>query len=185
MSTDRGDFLDFTRFLRGDTDPRFEEIDRACLYPELFQNVECQHKVLPLYFLLTRYPEHDMSQEKMKRQFRCGAELINRVRECVVERRPLPIPGRKRGKPVRENVVLVQLVDATTRENGGASDMELSRLFVTSRATINRIRHDLQYSYKPLRHAPFMTARHIQTRFHFCTMHRSFCWTNRRATSTA
>ena len=30
-----------------------------------------------------------------------------------------------------ENVVLVQLVDATTSENGGASDMELARLFET------------------------------------------------------
>ena len=168
--------MDFTRFLRGEPDPHFEEIDHACLYPELFQNAECRQKVLPLYFFLTRHPEHKMSQEKMKKQFRCGAELINRVRESIVERKPLRIPGRKKAKPVRENPVLVQLVDATTRENGGASDTELSRLFETSRATINRIRHDLQYSYKPLRHAPFMTARHIETRFQFCTAHREDEW---------
>ena len=104
------------------------------------------------------------------------AELINHVRESIVERKPLRIPGRKKAKPVRENPVLVQLVDATTRENGGASDTELSRLFETSRATINRIRHDLQYSYKPLLHAPLATARRIETRLQFCTAHREDEW---------
>ena len=169
MTSDGGGFFDFTRFLRGEPDPRFEEIDRDCLFPELFQNAECREKVLPLNFFLTRYPEQKMSQEKMKKQFQCRAESINRVRQAIVERPPLQIPGHK--KKVRENVVLVQLVDATTRENGGASDMELARLFETSRATINIIRHDLQYSFKPLRHSPFMTARHILARLQFCTTH--------------
>ena len=176
MASDDGGFFDNTRFLRGDPDPRFQEIDRACLFPELFQNVECQRKVLPLYFFLTRNPNVKMSQDKMKKQFRCGAELIKRVRESIDERKPIQTPGRKRTKPVRENVVLVQLVDATTRENGGASDMELAKLFETSRASINRIRHDLQYSYKPLRHAPFMTTQQIETRLHFCTAHCDDDW---------
>lgn len=178
MTSDDGGFLDFTRFMRGEPDPRFQEIDRACLYPALFQHVECQLKVLPLYFLLTRNPEQKMSQEKMKKQFRCGAELIRRVRESIAERRPLQIPGHQKANPVRENPVLVQLVNATTHENGGASDLELARLFGTSRATINRIRHDLEYSYRPLRHAPFMTTVQTEKRLRFCTEHRDDNWEN-------
>ena len=104
--------------------------------------------------------------------------MIRRVRESITERRPLQIPGHQKAKPVRENPVLVQLVDATTHENGGASDLELARLFGTSRATINRIRHDLEYSYRPLRHAPFMTTVQIEKRLRFCTEHRDDNWEN-------
>ena len=176
MSGDSGGFFDFTAFFRGDPDPRFQDVDRACLYPELYQNIKCRQKVLPPYFFLTRYPQQKMSQDQMKKQFRCGAELIRRVRQSIVEKSPLKNPGRQQTKPVRENGVFVQLVDATTRENGGASDLELARLFQTSRSAINRISHDLHCSYKPLRHAPFMTTRQIETRLHFCTAHRDHNW---------
>ena len=127
-------------------------------------------------FLFDEAPGAQNVTGEDENQFRCGAELINRVRESIVERKPLRIPGRKKAKPVSENPVLVQLVDATTRENGGSSDTELSRLFETSRATISRISHDLQYSYKPLRHAPLMASRQIEALFQFCTAHRENEW---------
>ena len=43
--------------------------------------------------------------------------------------------------------------------NGGVSDSELARFVETSRASVNRIRHDMNYSYKPLRHGPFLKER--------------------------
>ena len=95
-----------------------------------------------------------MSFEKMKRSFRCGADSIQRVRKAIEEKKPLPMPGRKMINPVRDNENLRGLVETMTKENGRVSDRDLSQALGTSRMSINRIRHDLDFSYKPLGHAP-------------------------------
>ena len=46
----------------------------------------------------------------------------------------------------------------------------------TSKTTVNRIRHDLKYSYRPLHHAPPLTDRHIQKRMEFCLAHQNHNW---------
>ena len=43
-------FFEFPRFLKEKGDDEYDEIDRSCLFDELFQSPECQRKVLPLYF---------------------------------------------------------------------------------------------------------------------------------------
>ena len=46
----------------------------------------------------------------------------------------------------------------------------------TSKSTINRIRHDLRFSYRPLRHAPRLNDRQIQARLAFCRAHQNDDW---------
>ena len=138
-------FFLFTRFLKQQGEGEFEEIDTACLYEELFQSPARQRNVLPLYFFLTRNMERKMSVRELKRRFNCGAELIKRVKKSIEEKRPLSIPGKKPVKPVRDDRVLINLVDSMTRENGALSDSDLANILETSRATINRIRHDKQF----------------------------------------
>ena len=70
------------------------------------------------------------------------------------------------------------LVDTHTWENGAVSDSDLASILGTSKATVNRIRHDLKYSYRPLRHAPRLTDRHIQNRLAFCIAHQNEDWSN-------
>ena len=133
-------FFEFTRFLKEKSDDEYDEIDRSCLFDELFQSPECQRKVLPLYFFLTRNHDRQMSVRECKKRFNCGAELIRRVKKCIEEKKPLSIPWRPHIKPVRDDPVLVSLVDSMTRENGSMSDSDLANVLGTSRATINRIR---------------------------------------------
>ena len=117
-----------------------------------------------------------MSIAEMKKAFKCGADLIGKVRRAIVEKKPLPLRRRKGVNPVRDNQELVRLVDSITRENGGVSDGVLANILGTSKATVNRIRHDLKYSYKPLHHAPLLTDRHIQRRMEFCIAHQNDNW---------
>ena len=98
MASDVGGFFDNARFIRGDPDHRFQEIDRACLVPELFQNAEYQRKALHIFFL-TRNPNVKMSQDKMKKRFWCGAELIKCVLELIGERNPIQTSGRIEQNP--------------------------------------------------------------------------------------
>ena len=80
------------------------------------------------------------------------------MRRSIEEKKPIGIPGHKHVKPIRHDENLVGLVDTITKNNGGVSDAELARFLETSRASVNRIRHDLNNSYKPLLHAPFSTS---------------------------
>ena len=169
-------FFDFPSFLKEDGDLEHEEIDKACLSHELFQDSNCLKTLLPLYFFLTRNGEEKMSVAKLKKTFRCGAELIRRVRKAIEEKKPLQVPGRKITKPVRNDETLIGLVDAMTRENGGLSDSTLATILGTSQASINRIRHDLSYSYKPLRHGPHSIVRHVGARLEFCLIHQNDDW---------
>ena len=50
-------FFNFLCFLKERSDGEFADVDRACLYIDLFKDVECLTKVLPLYFFLTREKE--------------------------------------------------------------------------------------------------------------------------------
>lgn len=56
-------FFDFPSFLKEDGDLEHEEIDKACLSHELFQDSNCLKPLLPLYFFLTRNREEKMSGE--------------------------------------------------------------------------------------------------------------------------
>ena len=169
-------FFLFTRFLKQQEEGEFEEIDTACLYEELFKSPTCQRNVLPLYFFLTRNGERKMSVRELKRRFNCGAELIRRVKSSIDEKKPLSIPGKTPVKPVRDNRVLINLVDSMTRENGALSDSDLANILGTSRATVNRIRHDKDFSYKALRHGPLLSQRHIDKRLAFCRAHENDDW---------
>ena len=62
-------------------------------------------------------------------------------------------------------------------ENGHVSDSELSSLLGTSRNTVNRIRHDLNFRYKALTHGPALSARQIQARLDFCLNNLFREWT--------
>ena len=178
MGDDNNDFLDFAQFLKGARDQEHEETDRSCLTDEHFKDCECQRRVLPLYFFLTRMKRRKTSVAEMKKQFKCGAKLISDVRKAVAEKKPLPIPGRKKTKPVRDNGVLIGLVDSMTRDNGGVSDSDLANVLGTSRMSVNRVQHDLKYTYKALRHGPVLSQRHIGTRLEFCRIHQNDDWSN-------
>mgnify|MGYP004579369149 CR=1 FL=1 len=117
-----------------------------------------------------------MTIAEMKKQFNCGAKLISDVSKAIAEKKPIPIPGHKKTKPVRDNVILIGLVDAMTRENGAVSDTDLSIILGTSRMSINRVRHDLKYTYKALRHGPVLSGRHITKRLAFCQIHLDDDW---------
>ena len=43
-------FFEFANFLKGKGDGKYEEVDQACLSPELLQDSNCQKTVLFLYF---------------------------------------------------------------------------------------------------------------------------------------
>ena len=169
-------FLNFASFMKETPDEEFDEIDRACLSHELFEDVDCLKNVLPLYFFLTRNRDSKMPIAELKKRFRCGAELIGRVRKAITEKKPLQVRRRKGVNPVRDNQELVRLVDSITRENGSFSDENLANILGTSKTTVNRIRHDLKYSYRPLHHAPLFTDRHIQKRMEFCIAHQNDNW---------
>ena len=169
-------FFDFVNFLKGNEDVGFEEVDRACLSNQLFQETESRTKILPLYFFLTRNAQTKMTIAQMKKQFKCGADMISRVRKAIREKRPIPIAGHKKEKPVRNDAVLKNLVDAMTRENGGVSSSKLANVLGVSESSINHIRHDLQYSFKPLRHCPVLKERHVIARLAFCQAHVNDDW---------
>ena len=84
--------------------------------------------------------ERKTTVAQMKKSFRCGAELIQTVRKAIVEKKLLPIPGHKKGNPVRNDPVLIGLVDAMTREDGSLSNGALASILGMSESTINRIR---------------------------------------------
>ena len=63
---DNFNFFDFTRFLKRAPDPDHQEIDNACLSDQLFEDCECQRKVLPLFFFLTRCGDNQMSIAELK-----------------------------------------------------------------------------------------------------------------------
>ena len=69
---------------------------------------------------------------------------------------------------MRNDAVLKRLVDEFTTENGHLSDTELASILGTSRNTINRIRHDLEFKYKQLRHGPVLSQRQVEARLAFC-----------------
>ena len=95
-----------------------------------------------------------------------------------LKRKPLQVPGRKIAKPVRNDTTLIGLVDAMTRENGGLSDSTLANILGTSQASINRIRHDSSFSYKPLRLRPRLTVRQVGARLEFYLNHQNDDWLN-------
>ena len=68
-----GSFLQFARFLKEKEDTTFQEVDRACLSRDLFEDANSQRSVLPLYFFLTRRAECRMSVRQLKKAFNCGA----------------------------------------------------------------------------------------------------------------
>ena len=119
-----------------------------------------------------------MSVAEMKKRFNCGAQLISDVRKALVEKKPLPIPGRKKINPVRDNTILIGLVDSMTRENGRVSDSDLANVLGTRRMRVNRAQHDLQFTYKALRHIPVLSQRHVGTRLAFCQNHRGDDWSS-------
>ena len=102
--------------------------------------------------------------------------MIADVREAIGEKKPLRIPGRGKVRKVRDDKVLIGLVDSLTRADGGVSDFNLSQILGTSRMTINRVRHDLKFSYKPLRHGPLLSELQIERRRVFCHHHRNSDW---------
>ena len=169
-------FFGYVRFLKGQRDPEHEEADSACLSREMFKSDDCQRTVLPLFYFLTRSPEQKLSIHKMKRRFKCGAELIMRTRKAIDEKKPVPSPGHKRDKPVRSNEILRGLVDSMTTGNGGVSCASLAKVLGASPASINRIRHDLDYTYKPLRHGPVLNQRQVRARLLFCQRHANDDW---------
>ena len=67
-------------------------------------------------------------------------------------------------------------MDTITGDNGAVSDADLANLLETSRSSVNRIRHDLRYSYRPLRHGPLLQDRQIQARLAFCRAHLNDDW---------
>ena len=78
--------------------------------------------------------------------------------------------------PVRDDPSLVGLVDTITGDNGAVSDADLANLLGTSRSSVNRIRHDLRYSYRPLRHGPLLEDRQVEARLAFCRSHMDCDW---------
>ena len=176
MTADGKQIADYANFVQGERSPEFVEVDSACLTPELFKDPESLRKIIPLYFYLTRNTGKQMSGASLKKSFKCGSDLIGRVRKSIVEKKPIEVPGRKHIKPIRSDENLVRLVDTITRNNGGVSDSELARFVETSRASVNRIRHDLNYSYKPLLHGPFLNERQIEARLVFCQRHQNEDW---------
>ena len=169
-------FFDFARFLKEKGDEAFHEVDGACLSPELFANPECQKSIQPLYFFLTRRGESGMTVREMKKTFKCGGCLIQQVRKAIREKKPLKVPGHKHINPIRDDPSLVGLVDTITGDNGAVSDGDLANLLGTSRSSVNRIRHDLKYAYRPLRHGPLLQDRQIEARLAFCRAHLNDDW---------
>ena len=176
MSNETNPFFEYARFLQGERNPEFEEVDSICLTADLLKDSVGQCKVVPLYFYLTRNRGPQMSIASMKKTFKCGADLIQKVKKSIEEKKPIGLPGHKREKPVRHDQNLVGLVDSITRNNGGVSDTELAGLLKTSHASVNRIRHDLKYTYKPLIHAPFLNQRQVECRLLFCQNHLNDDW---------
>ena len=140
-----------------------------------FKTLNAKDKI-SFYFFLTRNKERQTSVRELKKRFKCGAEQIRRVKKSIEEKKPLSIPGEKPVKPVRDDRVLVNLADSMTRENGALSDSDLANILGVSRATINRIRHDKDFSYKPLRHGPLLNQRQIEKRLAFCPTHQDDDW---------
>ena len=89
---DLSDFM-FIHFLKEKHGDEFDEIDRSCLFDELFQSPECQRKVLLLYFFLTRNKESQMSV-RMQKRFNRGTELIRRMKRASRRRSHSPFPGK-------------------------------------------------------------------------------------------
>ena len=169
------DQADYTRFLRGVSRPEFVETDNCCVTSDVRNNTTCLRQILPLYYHLTRSRKR-LAVAKLKKLFGCGAELIARVKYAIAQKKPIPIP-RKGRRNIRNNNILRGLIDATTMENGHISDSELSSMLGTSRNTVNRIRHDLNFRYKALRHGPALSPRQIRARLDFCLNNLFREWT--------
>ena len=176
MTAEATHLLDYTRFLQGERSPDFVDVDSACLTPDLMKDPESLRKVVPLYFYLTRNKGRRLPVSSLKKSFKCGSDLIKRVSKSIEKKKPLDIPGHKHIKPIRNDENLIRIVDSITRNNGGVSDTELTHFVDTSRASVNRIRHDLKYVYKPLLHAPFLNERQVQSRLLFCRNHQHDDW---------
>ena len=164
----------YSRFLKGESLSQFIDLDRSCIPSQFLHHSTWLRTILPLYYNLTRNG-NKMSIAEMKRVFGCGAALINRVRKAIVEKKPIPFP--KPGKKnIRNNPLLRRLVDESTIADGHVSDADLSRILGTSRNTINRIRHDLNFKYKALSHGPLLTERQIAARLIFCRNNTDIDW---------
>ena len=77
---------------------------------------------------------------------------------------------------MRNDQALINLVDAMTRADGSLSNGALANILGSSESSINRIRHDLAYSYKPLRNGPRLLQRHFAPRLTFCLNHQNDDW---------
>ena len=77
---------------------------------------------------------------------------------------------------MRSDPTLIRLVDTMTREDGSLSNGSLANTLGASESSINRIRHDLAYAYKPLRHGPLLRERHFADRLEFCLNHQNEDW---------
>ena len=117
-----------------------------------------------------------MTVREMKKTFKCGGCLIQQVRKAIREKKPLKVPGHKHINPIRDDPSLVGLVDTITGDNGAVSDADLANLLGTSRSSVNRIRQDLKFSYRPLRHGPLLQDSQIDARLAFCRAHLNDDW---------
>ena len=163
-----------SRLLKGESLSDYIDLDRVCVPSEYLHHPTWLRTFLPLYYHLTR-TDNKMSIAEMKRVFGCGAALIGRIRKAIVDKKPIPFP--KPGKKnIRNDPLLRRLVDEATFEDGHVSDADLSRVLGTSRNTVNRIRHDLNFKYKALSHGPLLTERQIAARLSFCRNNGDFDW---------
>ena len=168
------DQAEYSLFLKGVSLPEFQEIDAHCVPHQLLNDAAGLRTVIPLYYHLTRRNAKEPFA-KLKRMFCCGAETISRVRKSIAEKKPLPLPRKRRS--VRNDPVLRRLIDQSTLENGHLSDSALSSVLGTSRSTVNKIRHDLKFKYKPLRHGPVLSQRQVAARLMFCRNNIDTDWT--------
>ena len=91
MDNDKNtNLLDYVSFVKEIPDEEFEEVDRACLSHELFQDADSLRTVIPLYFFLTRNRELHVPVVELKKRFKCGAELIGRVRKAIADKKTTP-----------------------------------------------------------------------------------------------
>ena len=169
------DRASYSLFLKGVSGPQFRDIDAHCVPRTLLNNAAPLRTVIPLYYHLTRVNAKE-TFDKLKHMFRCGSELISRVRKCIAEKKPLPLPNKR--KSVRNDPVLRRLIDQSTMENGHISDSALASILGTSRNTVNKIRHDLKFKYKALRHGPILSQRQVAARLAFCQNNANTDWTH-------
>ena len=136
------DQAEYSLFLKDVSLPEFQEIDAHCVPHQLLNDAAGLRTVIPLYYHLTRRNAKEPFA-KLKRVFCCGAETISRVRKSIAEKKPLPLPRKRRS--VRNDPVLRRLIDQSTLENGHLSHSVLTSVLGTSHNMANKVRHDLKF----------------------------------------